>query len=239
MSIDCEGIAEVGSIEPHPEDTEWRKYWDDISGQELDAALTKAARAEEVSEIHRMGVYDKVSIEECLRETGRLPIGTRWVDTNKGDLTNPKIRSRLVAQELNLSKQPEIFAATPPIEYVRYLVSCVASSQFTAEPTRLMVQDVKKAYFYAPATRRIYVKIPDEDRGPGEEGLCGILRKSFYGTRDAAYNWTEAYTRFLVEKLGFEKGITSPCSFYHRQRKIKVAVHGDDFVSEGVKKELV
>ena len=76
-----------------------------------------------------------------------------------------------------------------------------------------MVQDVKKAYFYAPATRRIYVKIPDEDRGPGEEGLCGILRKSLYGTRDAAYNWTEAYTRFLVEKLGFEKGITSPCSF--------------------------
>ena len=79
MSIDCEGIAEVGSIESHPEDTEWRKYWDDISGQELDAALTKAARAEEVSEIHRMGVYDKVSIEECLRETGRPPICTRWV----------------------------------------------------------------------------------------------------------------------------------------------------------------
>ena len=102
-----------------------------------------------------------------------------------------------------------------------------------------MVQDVKKAYFYAPATRKIYVKIPDEDRGPGEEGLCGILRKSLYGTRDAAFNWTEAYTRFLVEKLGFEKGITSPRSFYHRQRKIKVAVHGDVFVSEGFKKELI
>ena len=49
----------------------------------------------------------------------------------------------------------------------------------------------------------------------------------------------EVYTRFLAEKLGFEKGITSLCSFYHRQRTIKVAVHGDDFVSEGVKKELV
>ena len=115
-----------------------------------------------------MGVYDKVSIEECLRETGRLPIGTRWVETNKGNLTNPKIRSHLVAQELNLSKQPKLFEATPPIEYARYLVSCVASSQFTTEPTRLMVQDVKKGYFYAPAIRKIYVKIPDEDRGPGE-----------------------------------------------------------------------
>ena len=65
--------------------------------------------------------------------------------------------------------------------------------------------------------------------------MCGILRKSLYGTRDAAYNWTEAYTRLLVEKLGFEKGITSPCSLDHRQRKIKVVVRGDDFGSEGVK----
>ena len=103
------------------------------------------------------------------RETSRLAIGTRWVDTNKGDLTNPKIRSRLVAQELNLSKHPELFAATPLIEYVRYLVSCAASSQFMAEPTQLMVPDVKKAYFYVTATREIYVKILDEDRGPGEE----------------------------------------------------------------------
>ena len=115
-----------------------------------------------------MGVYDKVSIEESLIETVRLPIGTRWVDTNKANRMNPKIRSRLAAQELNLSKQPELFAATPPIEYARFLISCVASSQFNTEPTRLMVQDVKKGYFYAPAIRKIYVKIPDEDRGPGE-----------------------------------------------------------------------
>ena len=60
-----------------------------------------------------------------------------------------------------------------------------------------------------------------------------------YGTRDVAYDWTEAYTQILVKPLGFENGLTSPCLFYHRQRKIKVAVHGDDFVSEGVWKELL
>ena len=76
MSIDCGGVAEVRAVETHPEEVEWRKYWIDISGQELDSALSGAARAEMVSEIHRMGVYDKVSIEECLRETGRMPIGT-------------------------------------------------------------------------------------------------------------------------------------------------------------------
>ena len=65
MSIDCKGVAEIGNAEVGPEEVEWRKYWDDISGQELDAALTKDARAEEISEIHRMGVYEKVSTLPC------------------------------------------------------------------------------------------------------------------------------------------------------------------------------
>ena len=62
-----------------------------------------------------------------------------------------------------------------------------------------MINDVKKAYFYAPATRRVFVVLPDEDRLPGEEGLCALLLKSLYGTRDAAYNWTEAYTKALID----------------------------------------
>ena len=100
-----------------------------------------------------MGVYVKVPISQCIERTGKRPIGTRWVDVNKGDSAKPKVRSRLVAQELNLFKQPELFAATPPIEYIRFLVSCCASSQWTASPTRIMLQDVKKAYFFAPARR--------------------------------------------------------------------------------------
>ena len=92
--------------------------------------------------------------EQRLRATGRLLIGTRWASANKRDLTNAKVRSRLVAQELNLSKQPELFAATPSIEYVRHLVSHVVWSQFTCEPARLMVQDVEKTYVYAPGPRR-------------------------------------------------------------------------------------
>ena len=108
-----------------------------------------------------------------------------------------------------MTKQPERFAATPLIEYIRYLASCVASSQLGLKPARLMVQNVKKSYFYAPATRKVYVMLPDEDRGLGEERMCGLLQKSLYGTRDAAHNWAVAYTAVL-DKLGFEKGPTSP-----------------------------
>ena len=105
-----------------------------------------------------------------------------------------------MAQEVAVGKISELFAATPPSEYIRYLVSCCASSQWSKRPTRLMISDVKKAYFYAPATRRVFVALPPEDRGPGEEQMCGLLLKSLYGTRDAAFNWAAAYTEVLVDK---------------------------------------
>ena len=54
-----------------------------------------------------------------------------------------------------------------------------------------MSVDVKRAYFYAPATRPIYVKIPDEDWEAGDEENVGVLELSLYGTRDAALNWTK------------------------------------------------
>ena len=127
----------LDNVEHEVED--WRTYWDDMSGEPLDAKLASEARAEEIREIHRMRVYVKVSLEECLRETGKAPVGTRWVDVNKGDAENPKVRCRLVAQEVAVTKQPELFAATPPIEYIRYLASCVASSQWGSRPTRLMI----------------------------------------------------------------------------------------------------
>ena len=41
-----------------------------------------------------------------------------------------------------------------------------------------------------------------------------------------------------MDKPGFEKAATSPCSFLRRGRGIKMAVHGDQFVSEGAKEDL-
>ena len=113
-----------------------------------------------------MAVYEKVPIEMYVKETGRRPIGTRWVDTNKGDLEKPKVRPRLVAQELATHKQPELFAATPPIEYIRYLVARCASSQWTGKRTIIIVKDAKKVYFFALATIMVFVGLPWEDKGP-------------------------------------------------------------------------
>ena len=43
-------------------------------------------------------------------ETGKAPIGVRWVDINKGDKVHPEYRSRLVAKEINKGKRDALFA---------------------------------------------------------------------------------------------------------------------------------
>ena len=59
---------------------------------------------EEIGELAKHGVYEKVPITECWNKTGAAPIGTRWVEVNKGDGKNIEYRSRLVAQEIRRDK---------------------------------------------------------------------------------------------------------------------------------------
>ena len=100
---------------------------DDQSGGELIPKLVREARQSEIAYFKDMQVYTKVPIEECWEVTGADPISTRWVDINKGDSLCPNYRSRLVAREFNASEKPELYAATPPIEAIRLLLSKVAS----------------------------------------------------------------------------------------------------------------
>mgnify|MGYP003329183013 CR=1 FL=1 len=53
-----------------------------------------------MEEVRKQKVYMKVPTTECYNEKGNSPIGTRWVDVNKGDDVHEEYRSRLVAQEL-------------------------------------------------------------------------------------------------------------------------------------------
>ena len=58
--------------------------------------------------------------------------------------------------------------------------------------------------------------------------MCRRLNVSLYGTRDAARNWEEEYTRTLV-RAGYKPGKASPCVFYNAGTDSRVVVHGDDF----------
>ena len=177
-----------------------------------------------------MNVYTKVSRAVATERTGKAPIKVMWVDHNKGTQEKPEIRSRLVAKEIKTSYRPELFAATPPLEALKLLLSFAASSQ--GENRCVMHNDVSRAYFHAPAVRDVFVEIIDEDREEGDEAKCGWLNVSMYGTRDAASNWESKY-QSVLKGLGFVMGKSNPCVFLHKEKDIRTVVHGDDFTSEG------
>ena len=112
-------------------------------------------------------------------------IGVRWVDVNKGDSQDPEYRSRLVGREFNVGKDDALYAATPPLEALRLIISHAATYSDGGPQRVIMINDVRRAYVYANITRGVYIELPKEDPKHGT-GLLGKLKLCLYGTRDAA-----------------------------------------------------
>ena len=109
-----------------------------------------------------MGVWKPVP-----RPKDKKVIGTRWVDTNKGDKLKPNLRSRLVAQELKRGSMEEYFAAMPPLSALRTLMTLAVTESnkdlngnWTRKTDRqfLSFVDIKRAHFCSRATRELYVE---------------------------------------------------------------------------------
>ena len=177
-------------------------------------------------------VWDEVPVEQSYQRTGKKPLGGKWVDGNKGDASQPVVRCRYVAQEIAFSRSDDFFAATPPLEALRLLISHAASNR--KQGYKILVMDARKAHLHAYADREIYVELPPEIRRPG---FCAKLRRCLYGTRDAPARW-EAYLAQELVKAGFTRGGASACCFHHKQRDLRCIVHGDDFVFVGSEESL-
>ena len=127
---------------------------DDVSGNDLVPALVRTARDEEIAYFAKREVY-KIVPRSHQRATGGKIIGTRWVDVNKGVAEVPDCRSRLVGREFNIGKDDNLYAATPPLEALRWVLSVAgtwARGRFR-ERRSVMINDVRRAYFYAHIQR--------------------------------------------------------------------------------------
>ena len=143
---------------------------DDVSGEPLKGEMVMAARALELEFFEKMGVYTCLTRAQTLASGKGKVIQGRWIDVNKGSSETPDYRSRYVGKEFNRGQaaSSDLYAATPPLEALKLPVSTCSTEQ--GRETYLMLSDVKRANFHAPATRELYVKLPDED--PGEaQGL--------------------------------------------------------------------
>ena len=71
-----------------------------------------------------------------------------------------------MAKEFNNYKDPELYAATPPLELLRLIISIAASRRSkNGRRWKIMVNDVSRAYFYAESMKPTFVQICDEDCG--------------------------------------------------------------------------
>ena len=124
-----------------------------------------------------------------------------------------------------------MFAATPPLEAIKMLLTKLASSNGELE---LLHMDVSRAYMHARATRELYIEIPEEMKTKEDikRDYVGRLNVSLYGTRDGAANWEKEYVAYLQE-LGLQPGQYTPCAFRDRHGKLSGVVHGDDFIFVG------
>ena len=119
---------------------------------------------------------------------GAKLISTKWVDTNKGTTESPNIRCRLVAR--GVRRRREASRSGPgsrnqrKLKYqvcreVRMIHSnsttggCV-NSQNSRKPIRVGSIDVRRAYFYANARRKIYIENPTEDWQCGDEDHVAV-----------------------------------------------------------------
>ena len=172
---------------------------------------------------------------ECVRVTGKKPIQVRWVDVDKGFGV---YRSRLVAKDFRpknkIDDREGLFAATPPLEVVKFLVVQAATKCRQGVVRKVKLIDISKAHLYAPIEGEQYVDLAPER---AKAGKCAKLLSTLYGLRTAASSWEREYAQTL-EAEGFVPGIASKCTFFHPARMIRIVVHGDDFVIEGGQEDL-
>ena len=224
----------AGDPAPENQSTSSR-FWDEITGKELNPEKVLAARRADVEYMRRLGVYEEATEEDCIRD-GCTPIPMRWIDTNKGDDRNENIRSRAVLQETrrrsNLGSDGDVsqtFAATPPLEALRAMISLCMSQKGIPESKRkvLGVYDVSRAHFHSPAKRTLYVKTLPEDVD-NKIGIAKLL-KAMYGSKDAAACWDE-FAEKTMEGLSYKAGCFNPCLYRSTEQDGEAIRHGDDFV---------
>ena len=156
--------------------------WDDVHGEELDLKLVRKGRKEEIDYMEFRGIWEVCDEEEAWRETGQGPTSTKWVDTNKGTKLDPLVRCRLVARDFRKKgdkDREDLFAATPPLETIRILLSKAATRRLNKKKKKLMFIDAKKAHINPECNEKVYIKLPEECGVA--KGKCGRLKHWLYG----------------------------------------------------------
>ena len=234
----CDNDSPTQCLKPWESQGEEEFAWDDVNNIALPLELVKKARQEEMSYM-KGKIFKVVKKSEAWRITGKAPISTKWVDTDKTHgIGVPVIRSRWVAREFKDPKEKDredLFSATPSLEMMRFIMSRQATHRKDGRERKSMYLDIKKAHAIPLCEQDVYVELPGEAEVEDDE--CGKLIHWLYGCRPAAQAWEEHYSA-LLKNHGFKRLKSVPVAFVHETRDMSGVVHGDDFVWEGIDEDL-
>ena len=195
-----------------------------------------------------IGLYKKISRAEAKRR-GIAIVLIRWVVTDKGDPTRPKVRCRLVGRELRAKTKGtllahELFSAMLPWESFKVLLGLLVSDDVPGaegEELEMAFFDINRAHFMAPMDGEACIELPQEDKLedklPENGDAVGVLVRSMYGFRTASANWTRDWQATL-ERGGYKIGVANPALFYNAVDCCRGGGHGDDFVVVGSRRAL-
>ena len=122
-------------------------YYHSVTGASLLLNYVKKQMQLEIKYMKEMNVYTPCE-HGAAKEQGLTPIGTRWVLANMGDTDHFFIRARLVAQEtkratnMDLTDTSMTFAATPPVEGSRFLLSRAMTGEKKRNPQDELVYSI-------------------------------------------------------------------------------------------------
>lgn len=202
---------------------------DKYTREQLDGPLIQEAMPDDMRYVCQH-VWNIATEEAMQIDPNKVVIGGRWVACDKGDVERPTMRARYVATETNHQDDTAYFAATPPLESIRVLLSQFVQHAPRNTKFTLSCLDITKACFHAVPTRSFYTRVPTELGVP--PNTYGNLKKCCDGTRDAGALWEDTWYSLPLE-LGFVRGVACPKCFWHPSKKISLVIHVDDFLALG------
>ena len=117
------------------------------------------ARTKEVAWYDMCEAYEKGPGRDILirTESNLLPLETHQ---KRGSKERMELRSRLVAREIKQKGTDSNFAGTPPLAFVRCLISRAARIPRTGKRRHLLLLKTKRAFLHADTLTEAYVKPP-------------------------------------------------------------------------------
>ena len=164
-----------------------------------------------------IGTFQVVPVSEA---DGSKTFGCRWVLKKKkgSDGKISKVKARLVCQGFSqiesVHYEPDqLYASVMSYNTFRMLLSICC-----AEGLSLHQRDVSQAFVQASLDRPLYMRLPEHYKCPGY-----VLRliRSLYGTKQAAYLWSQCL-RTHLESHGFKR-LISDGSVYVKEWTTEVA----------------